>query len=239
MKKIIVLLVLSLSACQAADAQANKVPLISQGLIIGQAVPLRAKTVLLHSPDGRTLKKEVYIPNPRISKLNAGDMTLEQWNKASGFEHGQVYSRHDSLFVTVSFTPKQRGVCDDTLKVWSPNLKRPAIRLYLRGEAMADSSSVVRSVESGSTTSLSGQMELSGSGYKLYPNPAGKMLYIEKPALQKAGAETQMNVTNLTGRILYQGPFQSALVVEDWPKGVYILSIQSAGTVQRMKFLKE
>ncbi|MGB4776644.1 MAG: hypothetical protein WBP45_15810 [Daejeonella sp.] len=76
MKKGLILLVLSILACQAADAQVNKVPLISQGIIIGQAVPLRAKTVLFSNTDLRTLKKEVYIPNPRLGRLTPVDRRL-------------------------------------------------------------------------------------------------------------------------------------------------------------------
>lgn len=76
--------------------------------------------------------------------------------------------------------------------------------------------------------------------YQLYPNPVSKVLYIQQPALQKAGNQTQMNVTDMAGKMMYEGPFQPSLVVEQWPVGAYILSIQSPdGTAQRLKFLKE
>ncbi|MGB4775866.1 MAG: T9SS type A sorting domain-containing protein [Daejeonella sp.] len=77
------------------------------------------------------------------------------------------------------------------------------------------------------------------AGYTLYPNPVSKVLYIEQPGLQKGKNQVQMKVTDMTGRVMYEGVFQPSLAVEPWPVGAYILSVQTDGSVQRLKFMKE
>ncbi|SDY61515.1 aryl-sulfate sulfotransferase [Hymenobacter psychrophilus] len=70
------------------------------------------------------------------------------------------------------------------------------------------------------------------AGLTLYPNPAASRLTIEAP-----WPAYEVQVRNLTGQLLQQGPNLRQLLVAGWPAGIYVLSVQAPdGTVLRRKF---
>ena len=66
----------------------------------------------------------------------------------------------------------------------------------------------------------------------LYPIPAASRLTIEAP-----WTTYEVQVRNLTGQLLQQGPNLRQLLVAGWSAGIYVLSVQAPdGTVLRRKF---
>lgn len=54
----------------------------------------------------------------------------------------------------------------------------------------------------------------------IYPNPVSDQLYIGN-----LSSDDQVKITNMIGRVLYQGTAQSAWEVSHWPEGVYLVQI--------------
>jgi len=62
------------------------------------------------------------------------------------------------------------------------------------------------------------------SGYRFYPNPSSEVVYFTD-----LPAQTHMRISDMKGRVQWEGDFQSngSLEVQGWPAGMYVIQLQS------------
>ncbi len=66
---------------------------------------------------------------------------------------------------------------------------------------------------------------------RLYPNPAGQALFLE-PQLPVVSSWS-LRLLDLSGQVLWEGPFQRTLDLSAWPAGVYLIELTDPHTGQR------
>lgn len=71
--------------------------------------------------------------------------------------------------------------------------------------------------------------------FKLYPNPANTVLYLNIPQIEKS----EISISNLLGQVLIERQNQNQIDISELSNGVYLLTIKYGQHKQIQKFIKE